>query len=583
MNDPRHAGGSEPLDRRLRQLAAEQSDAAPTPHPWDDVERRVVPQRSSRRSWSIAAAAAAVVLVVGAAVVIGGRETDAPSTIAPGETVPTDTAPVPTEPPGAPDVTEPPSTTEPDDEAPDGATGVEIPSQLLLDGHPSGGTWTVSVADTTEQLDALLAVLEVDLDMEPIDFTTSVVIHFGPAASSSCPFGPLVAVRHDPATGYLYPDLPVEGGPDCTDDANPHAVVVAIDRADLPHESFTIWVSNSTPPAGVAGAEIRVGAGELGEPPPAPNGPEPGTSNDVPPGVTETSGVAVPSGTIDAGPGDVVAAHTDGDLWYHPGLLGPAPGEPFRLAEFRDPRDPVTEGPPPNQVDHVAGVYDGAVIYGDCCEPVSGNVLAADGPDSDRINVVPGYTPVLDPTGLRLASANSSLVAVIDLASATQWTLMLDDGANDPGAPVDVWGVTWTADGSELVLLTSDQSRYALTPLTGAVPLERGDPVPIDVAFDPTLTRRVELAGTAAGGAIAVAVVESDGAAPTTVRFHDPETLIEDVSRRVELPAGTVSVRVNGDELLWVDGDTLWHRAGAAEPQPVSEAVRAAWFVPLAQ
>lgn len=170
---------------------------------------------------------------------------------------------------------------------------------------------------------------------------------------------------------------------------------------------------------------------------------------------------------------------------------------------------------------------------------------------------------------------------MIDLASATQWTLMLPDGSDDAGRPADVWGVIWTDDGSGLVLLTSDQSGFALTPLTGAVPLERGDPVPIDVAFDPTLTRRVELAGTAADGAIAVAVVESDGTAPTTVRFHEPDTLVEDVSRRFELPAGTASVRVAGDELLWVDGDTLWHRAVDAEPQPTSEAIRAAWFVPL--
>lgn len=583
MNDPRPAGGSEPLDRRLRQLAAEQADAAPAPHPWDEVERRVVPSsRSTRRSWAIAAAAA-IVLVVGAAVVITGQQADAPSTIAPADTVPTDTGPVPTKPPSGPDTTEPPSTTEPDDGAPDGGTGVEIPSRTLLDGQPSGDTWTVSVVNTPDELDDLWAELEVDLDMEPVDFATSVVIHFGPAASSSCPFGPLLAVRHDPDSGYLYPDLPVEGGPDCTDDANPHAVVVAIDRADLPDEAFTIWVANDEPPPGVAGAEIRVEAGELAEPPTGPDGPEPGSSDELPPGVTETTDVAVPTGTINAGPGDVVGAHVDGDLWYHPGLLGTAPGEPFRLAELRDPRDPVTEGPPPNQVDHVAGVYDGAVIYGDCCEPVSGNVLAADAPDSERIPVASGYTPVLDPTGTRLASANAFAFTVTDLASATRWTLMLNAGSDDTGSPVDVWGVTWTADGSGLVLLTSNQSGYALTPLTGAVPLQLGEPVPVDIAFDPTLSRQVTLAGTAADGAIAVAVVETDGTAPTTVRIHQPDTLIEDISRRIELPAGTSSVRVTGDELLWVDGDTLWHRAAGAEPQPVSEAIRAAWFVPLAQ
>ncbi len=189
------------------------------------------------------------------------------------------------------------STTEPDGEVPDGGTGVEIASQMLLD--------------------ALFAELEVDLDMEPIDFATRVVIHFGPAASSSCPFGPLLDVRHDPDTGYLYPDLP--------------------------DEAFTIWVENSEPPSGVAGAEIRVEAGELNEPPVAPDEPEPGTSGELPPGVTETTDVAVPAGAIDAGPGDVVAAHADGDTMWHRAVdAEPQPvSEAIRAAWFV----PLTQGP----------------------------------------------------------------------------------------------------------------------------------------------------------------------------------------------------------------------------------------------
>lgn len=155
-----------------------------------------------------------------------------------------------------------------DDDDDDATADGEIAADVLLDGHPAGPTWAVTVANTTAELDALWAELEIDLDMEPIDLDTTVVIHYGPAASSSCPFDDLVAIRHDPSTERLYPDLPLEGDPPaCTDDANPHAVVVAIERADLPDEAFTVWVENADPPSGVAGAERRVDAGELAEPP----------------------------------------------------------------------------------------------------------------------------------------------------------------------------------------------------------------------------------------------------------------------------------------------------------------------------
>lgn len=584
MNERRHPADS--LDRRLRQLVAEQAETAPSPRPWDEVRERSVPgRRSSRRAW-VLAAAATLVLVVGTAVLITGGSADAPSTLAPSETDVPGPGPTVTEPsetdPAGPGPSATPQTTQaptlPDDEAPGDGVGAEIPARLLVDGVAAGDVWTVTVVNTAAELDALWSELAVDLDMEPIDFTREVVIHFGPAESSSCPFAPLQAVRFDAGSGYLYPDLPIEGGPECTADANPHAVVVAVDRADLPTDAFSVWVANAEPPSGVASGVVRLGAGELAEPP-STDEPPTEVPVELPAGVTESAVGGVPSGMIEATGDDVVATGVDGDLWYHPGLLGTSSGEPFRLVDYGDPRVPVSEGPPPNQVEQVAGVYDGAVVFGDCCEPVSGNVFAVGGEDADRTPVVPGYTPVLDPGGTRLAAANAFAVTVIDLPSATQWTLMLDDDLGEGARPVDVWGVTWTDDGSALVLLTSDDDGYALTPLTGAVPLERGEPVPLDVEFDPTLTRRVTLAGVAADGAIAIAVVESDGSAATTVRFHDPGSLAEVEDRRIEFPATTSAVRVDGDEVMWVDDDTLWHRVADEAGRPLADEISAAWFV----
>ena len=589
--DGHRPDGDAELDRRLQQLSAEQAAAAPPPLPWDQVERRPASSTpGGRRGW---AAAAATVLVVGAAVlVITARGAEAPTTLTPADTTPA-TAPADEAPP-APGATEPtaPVTTEPDGN--DGDASMEIPHRVLLDGEPVGPVWSVTVANTADEQDALWAQLELDLDIDPelVDPATNVVIHFGPAASSSCPFGPLAAVRHDPATGHLYPELPVEGGPGCTDDANPHAVVVVVDRADLPDEAFTVWVANDDPPACCTDDVIRVDAGELATPPepapdtppdasestsPEPTTPEPTTpEEELPAGVTETTGIDIPSGDIQVGPADLAIAHADGDLWYHPGILGAAPTAPFRLAELADPRDPVVEGPPPNQVDHVAGVHEGAVVYGDCCEPVSGNVLAADGADSERLQVMAGFTPVLDPTGRRLATANSFFVAVVDLTTGTQWSRMLDDEAD---MPVDVWGVTWVADGESLVMLTSGADGFSLQPFTGTVPLEPGVAVPIGVEFDPTLTRQVSIAGVASDGAIAVAVVETDGAAPTFLRFHDADTLEEDPSRRIGFGPGTTSIRVDGDEMLWIEDEELYHRVGDGPARLLGDGYRAAWFI----
>jgi hypothetical protein len=564
------------IDRRLRQLAQEQADAAPPPHDWDEGRGRTAESSpltaptapvGPERRWRLAAVAAAVVavVVVGAATLI--RLGDQPPTVTTGgpdltvatsqpglDSVPGSTAPESTSPGTAPPSTQP---------GPD--LLVSIPHRVLVDGNSVGDVWVTSVANTREEFGSLLDELGITFEPlePPLDFTRQVVIHFGPAESGSCRFGPLADVVFDPATRRLFPVLtledPLAEGETraCTADANPHPILVAIDRADLPTEAFDIWVENAPPPACCGNGVTRVSAQQL----------------IAPPGVEERP-IDVPTGTIEAGPDDLFVVHADGDLYLHPGMLSDAPGEPFRLAQFGDPREPVLEGPGPNAVDRVAGVHRGAVLFGDCCEPAAGNLLAATGPDSERNVWAFGFTPALSPGGSRLAAANWAEIQVVDL-----------DRAVVRSRPITVqpWDVIWSADGNRVYLLHNEylvdddqMSPYAVWVFDEMLfPL--GSPQPTGIAFEPGV--RVEFAGRAAAGDLAVSVVGDDIA---ELRFLDPDTLQERTDLRRALPAGATGIRVSPDgrSLLWVEGDVVWFEGADSTPRQLGTGYRAAWFVP---
>jgi hypothetical protein len=83
-----------------------------------------------------------------------------------------------------------------------------------------------------------------------VDFETEVVIWFGAVYGSSCPDIRLDDVVVDGTTVHaviVLPNPPVA----CTDDANPHAYVVAVERTKLPEGPFVIQLGPEDPPAGV--------------------------------------------------------------------------------------------------------------------------------------------------------------------------------------------------------------------------------------------------------------------------------------------------------------------------------------------
>ena len=584
---------SDHFENRLRQLAQEQADAAPSPHPFESVRQRgehgvelgsgsgagfgADPgSRPDRRRWF--AAAAALVLVVGAVVVVAVRTAEAPTSLSTGDP----DAPLTTDPVDRPETTDTDTDTDidtdpdpdldPGDDSVYGSstptTSVEIPHEVLVDGASVGPVWSTSLANNVAELDELWAELAPGQPVPEVDMETNVVIHFGPAESGSCPFGPLGSVQFDTGSGYLFPELALADPTvdACTDDANPHTIVVAVARVDLPTDDFVIWVDNADPPACCIDDVTRVAAGELAEPPERPDG-------------WFETGFTIQSGDVEVGPDDLFVAHADGDLYLHPGILAPsstAGAPPIRLVEFGDPREPVSEGPGPNYVEQVAGVHDGAVLYGDCCEPVSGNLLVATGPDSERIVWGAGFTPILSPDRTRLATANSMSVQVIDLDLGRGVGRTPFDQA---GGWVNVWDVMWTPDGETIVLLTSDDDGYWLDPFDSRPPLASGDRVPTGISFDAAtaLPPRLLFAGRGSSGELAVSVTGDDG---TTVRFFDPDTLVEREELARPLPAGATSVRLAGDgsSLLWVEGDELWYQPAAEPPRPLGSGYRAAWF-----
>ena len=133
-----------------------------------------------------------------------------------------------------------------------------IQHRLLGEDISAGEPWTTSRLTTPREVELLMpGGAEVDWDNE-------VVFAFMLAESGSCPFGEVERVEFSEPDLRMYPVVPLAEDFDaCTDDANPHTIVVAIARNDLPEGEFSIWVDGEEPPPGVVEDVTRLAAGEL--------------------------------------------------------------------------------------------------------------------------------------------------------------------------------------------------------------------------------------------------------------------------------------------------------------------------------
>lgn len=140
---------------------------------------------------------------------------------------------------------------------PDGGDGW----RLLADEAPKGEPYQTGIATDAASLEELWARIGLDDSIPDVDFENEVVIWFGAVYGGSCPNLRLDDVVVAGATIYaviVLPDAPVA----CTDDANPHAYVVALQRSKLPVGPFVIQLA-ATP---VTSDEVTVVDADLSQP-----------------------------------------------------------------------------------------------------------------------------------------------------------------------------------------------------------------------------------------------------------------------------------------------------------------------------
>jgi hypothetical protein len=112
---------------------------------------------------------------------------------------------------------------------------------LLADQVGRGMPYSVNIATNDSELDELWVRARLDGDPPVVDFEAEIVIHFGAVYSGSCPEIRLEGVTIDVERALVAADIVLLGGDRaCTDDANPRAYVVAIDRSTLPPVPFTV-------------------------------------------------------------------------------------------------------------------------------------------------------------------------------------------------------------------------------------------------------------------------------------------------------------------------------------------------------
>lgn len=307
--------------------------------------------------------------------------------------------------------------------------------------------------------------------------------------------------------------------------------------------------------------------------------PPPTTTSSTPPASTGDLAIGLPAGTFESGPADLFVLTRDGDLELWSDALVPPVGPRTLVADYPDPFATVNEGSGPNVIDHVAGIVGGSVVFGDCCEPISGSLLAATAPD-ELARIGGGYSPTLSPTGDLLGVANDYVISQT-AADRTGQGIFRQVNEAPEGPYLNVRDVTWSSNGTaagdddHLVVLgwtTAGWSLYdvdrATLELTAAGDLGPADPQRTGMVF-------------VGHGPDAEIVVADAGDSTIRLRYFSPTTLSEIPDLERSLPASATSVRLGGDgiELLWVDGEALYRLpAGTFEPIRLGTGVLAAWY-----
>ena len=173
--------------------------------------------------------------------------------------VPTTTSSVPSTatPSSALDSTTPAPTTTTTATGVTAAEGTEVSWRLLAD-ELVGPTYTTTVALDDSQYVDLWRSVGLSSGRPPVDFATSIVIHFGATyGSGGCEDIRFEDVVIDEGEQLVYAEISGPGGP-CNDDANPRAFVVAVAREVLPADPFRVQLESDLRCVGCDGSERTV-------------------------------------------------------------------------------------------------------------------------------------------------------------------------------------------------------------------------------------------------------------------------------------------------------------------------------------
>ena len=122
----------------------------------------------------------------------------------------------------------------------------------LLATEATGHAYRTGIAFDDASLAALWDLSGVSAPLPTIDWEREVVVWLGAVYGSSCPDLRLEDVVFDTGQRLVHADIVLPDPPvACTDDANPRAFLVAVDRVRLPPPPFAIQLSSEDPPGGV--------------------------------------------------------------------------------------------------------------------------------------------------------------------------------------------------------------------------------------------------------------------------------------------------------------------------------------------
>lgn len=124
--------------------------------------------------------------------------------------------------------------------------------RLLADEKGAGQPYRTAIATDEASYERLWSDLGLSGEPPAVDFGTEVVIWFGAVYGSSCPNLRLDDVVVNQERSLVHAEIVLVDPPAaCTDDANPYAYLVALERAKLPAGPFAIQLGGQDPPPGV--------------------------------------------------------------------------------------------------------------------------------------------------------------------------------------------------------------------------------------------------------------------------------------------------------------------------------------------